>query len=670
MKLNFLLITLILFSLFLIYKTENDWEQLYLSIPNQARAYQYLQFYTSMPHVAGTYEDYQTAVFTKQKFEEFGLEAEIEEFETLLNYPLERTLEIVSPQEKKFVAPLQEEYISVDPASADDRIIPTFNGYSPSADVTGELIYINYGRTEDHDYLESIGVNVSGKILIARYGSIFRGVKAMIAQMKGAIGLIIYSDPLDDGYSRGSTYPSGPWRPETGVQRGSVQFLSLCAGDPRNPECNKANLKGKRNPSPKGNPDYTTIPTIPVQPISWGDAEPFLSALTGPVAPESWQGGLNFTYHIGSGPIVVHLKTVMNWTITPIWNVIAKIKGIQQDRVVLIGNHRDAWVYGAADPNGGTSAMLEVARGLGELYKQGWRPQRTIIFCSWDGEEYGLLGSTFHAESHSSQYVKQAIAYLNVDVAVTGPNFGVGATPSLNEFIRNITKEIIDPNTGKPLYDVWNHYISVLGSGSDFTSFLDHLGIPSVDFGFNGDYGVYHSTYDSFAWITNWADPTFAYFKTSAQLLGLMAMRLADSDVLPYNFTDYTKVLKASVVRTYELLEQNQGSDLVDLSALNISVTQFEQAAIKSLTFNTNSYNDRLMLTERNFIDFEGLPERPWYKHVIQAPGLYLGYGSDIFPGLSQAIRDHNWDLAQSQCAVVSSHIQQAANYLSTGINY
>src|SRR5687767_3283666 len=499
----------------------------------------------------------------------YGIPSELNEYEVLLPYPRHPGIvELITSQGRERLT-LQEAVIAADPSSSDPRIIPPFNGYSPSGDVTAPLVYVNYGLPPDYEALKKIGVDVKGKIAIARYGNSFRGVKAKVAEDQGAIGLIIYSDPADDGYSQGDVYPKGPWRPVSSAQRGSVQYLFKAPGDPLTP--------GK--PSVPGVPrlkmeEATNLTRIPVQPISYGDAKRLLEPLGGPVRPRGFQGGLPFPYHVGGTDSVrVHLKTEMDYQVRKIWNVISRIDGNEEkDRWVIMGNHRDAWTFGAVDPNSGSTAMLEAGRGFGELLKSGWKPRRTILMCSWDGEEYGLLGSTEWAEHHAGELKEKAVAYINMDSAVSGPNFGASSVPSLWRLVRGATRDIKHPN-GKSVYQEWQDRareessepditsatagtdtpiaearIGALGSGSDYTPFLQHLGITSIDMGFGGDYGVYHSAYDSFYWMATHGDPGFKYHVLAAQLWGTVTLRLANAPGLPFNYRDYALQDRKSVV--------------------------------------------------------------------------------------------------------------------------
>jgi len=542
-------------------------EEQFRAVPAADSAREHLKRLTAEPHVAGTKEDYATAIYVRDQIRSYGIPADLKEYDVLLPYPRQPSIvEIVGKRRERLS--LKEAVVPEDPTSSSPKIIPLFNGYSPSGDVTAPLVYANYGLPPDYEALKKLGVDVKGKIVLARYGNSFRGVKAKVAEENGAIGLIIYSDPADDGYSQGDVYPKGPWRPESSAQRGSVQYLFQYPGDPLTP--------GK--PSIPGVPrlkieEATDLTRIPVQPISYGDARRLLEPMRGPVRPLGFQGGLPFAYHVGgTDDLRVHLKTEMDYQIRKIWNVVARIEGNEErDRWVIMGNHRDAWTFGAVDPNSGTTAMLEAARGFGKLLKNGWKPRRTIVLCSWDGEEYGLIGSTEWAEEYAEELKEKAVAYLNMDAAVSGANFGASSVPSLWKLIRGATRDIRDPKTGKSIYQQWQDRsreplpepdltdaqagsdvkiaearIGALGSGSDYTPFLQHLGIPSLDMGFGGDYGVYHSAYDSFYWMTHFGDPTFAYHMAAAQLWGTVAMRLADADGLPFDYVDYGGQIKAT----------------------------------------------------------------------------------------------------------------------------
>eukprot|EP00029_Vermamoeba_vermiformis_P007026 TRINITY_DN2915_c0_g1_i1.p1 TRINITY_DN2915_c0_g1~~TRINITY_DN2915_c0_g1_i1.p1 ORF type:complete len:752 (-),score=136.81 TRINITY_DN2915_c0_g1_i1:3-2258(-) len=638
----------------------------YLDIPNPSRIYEHLAYYTSMPHVAGTAEDYETAHYTLQKFKEYGLEAWIEEEEVLLNYPNTRSsLSIVDPPDMRFTASMEEPYIKEDWSSKDSRIVPPFNGYSPSGNVTAELVYINYGLEEDFKEVTAMGVDLTNKIGLVRYGKIFRGLKAKFAQEHGMIGLIIYSDPAEDGFTKGTVFPEGPWRNSVAVQRGSVQFLSMCPGDPRREK--ECQLKTNQ-----------MIPSIPVQPISWLDALPLLQGLQGTAAPEHWQGALNITYNIGPGPAVVNLVTNMRFNVTTIWNVFGKVPADPQsedkDQVVLLGNHRDAWVFGAVDPNSGTSVMLEVARSYGELLKTGWKPRRDIIFCSWDGEEYALLGSTAFVERHSNDMLAKAVAYFNVDSAVTGKSLSCGSTPSLQQEIIAASAKINDVD-GTPFFggnNTWDGDCHVLGSGSDYTAFLDHLGVASADLQLRGAYGVYHSAYDSLYWMTQFGDPYFHNHLALSKLFGYLGLVYADKEILPMNYTNSAEHMMNYWNKTQQIIERANAPKSYDYSGITTALDSFMSAAVQigqsmqqdvKRQASNSALNEKLLSTERQFIG-PGLPKRPWYKHVLQAPGLRLGYGSTVLPGVYQTVEDEDWNEVQNQIDIAAQQISVAAQYL------
>src|SRR5215218_713456 len=536
--------------------TQRRWEEQFRAVPNPQSAREHLRRLTLEPHIAGTKEDYDTAVYVRDQLRSYGLNTELKEYEVWLNYPHTPTvLELITTRRQKLN--VAEAVVKNDPTSSHPKVTPLFNGFSPSGDVTGPVVYANYGLPDDYEDLKKTGVDVKGKIVIVRYGNSFRGVKAKVAEDHGAVGCIIYSDPEDDGYMQGDVFPKGPWRPVASGQRGSVQYLFDYPGDPLTP--GKPAIPGVARLKPEEASDLTRIP---VQPISYDAARAILSVLKGPVRPRGFQGGLPFAYHLGgTDDVKLRLKTDMDYKIRKIWNVIARIDGNEEkDRWVVLGNHRDAWVFGAVDPNSGSSAMLEVGRGFGELLKKGWKPRRTIILCSWDAEEYGLVGSTEWAEEMADELRAKAVAYLNLDAAVSGPNFGASSVPSLWKLMRGATRDIKDPKTGKSVYQQWQDRarenraegdqdmrearIGALGSGSDYTPFLQHLGVASTDMGFNGDYGVYHSAYDSFYWMDHFGDPGFNYHVAAAQLWGTLAMRLADADGLQFDYSDYASQVR------------------------------------------------------------------------------------------------------------------------------
>lgn len=689
--------------------TQRRWENEFRAVPASDSAREHLRRLTAEPHVAGTKEDYATAVYVRDQIRSYGISSELKEYDVLLPYPQQPSIvELITPHRERLA--LKEVAITEDPSSSNPKIIPLFNGYSPSGDVTAPLVYVNYGLPPDYAALKKLGVDVKGKIAIARYGNSFRGVKAKVAEDNGAVGLIIYSDPADDGYMQGDVYPKGPWRPLSSAQRGSVQFLFYAPGDPLTP--------GK--PSVPGVPrlkmeEVTNMPRIPVQPVSYGDARRLLEPLQGPVRPKGFQGGLPFPYHVGGTEQVrVHLKTLMDYKVRKIWNVISRIDGDEEkDRWVIMGNHRDAWTFGAVDPNSGTTAMLEAARGFGSLLKKGWKPRRTIVLCSWDGEEYGLLGSTEWAEEYADELKQKAVAYLNMDAAVSGENFGAASVPSMWKLIRAVTQDIQDPKTGKTVYQQWQvrareqepdpeltnaeagsdtgiaeARIAALGSGSDFTPFLQHLGIPSSDMGFGGDYGVYHSAYDSFYWMSHFGDPTFAYHVTAARLWGTVAMRLAAAPGLPLDYRDYAVQVRDFFDESMKTAKRRNLAGAFDDKPMIQAIQRFSEeaerveklrqdtvAAIETSRVEANDrhpralarlqrINEALITVERSLTDARGLRGRTWYTHQIYAPGTYTGYAAQPLPDFRQALDDRNTANAREALGRIVEAINRATETL------
>jgi N-acetylated-alpha-linked acidic dipeptidase len=656
----------------------SEWEKLYLSQPNPENIRKHLRVYTEEPHIAGTEADYQTAVYTRDRLREYGISAEIVEYQVLLPYPKEISLEMTKPNSYK--ASLKEDTVQEDKDSFDTNVTGAFNAYSANGEVAGQLVYVNYGLPADYRRLSEMGVSVKGKIAIARYGRAFRGVKAKVAEENGAVGLLIYSDPADDGYGAGDVFPKGPYRSPSSVQRGSVLYTFLYAGDPLTPGV--AATKDAKRLSPD---QANALPKIPVQPLSYRDAAPLLEAMGGPNVPRNWQGMLPFSYHIGPGPTEIKLKTNFDFQVRKIWNVIGEIKGsTEPEKLVILGNHRDAWVYGAVDPNSGSSAMLEVARSLGELLKKGWKPSRTIIFGSWDAEEFGLIGSTEWVEENAERLSKNAIAYLNVDVAVNGSNFGVSGVPSLMAFAHSVMADVNDPKTGKSIFESWvtrqrgekpgsikvgdtNFQIGSLGSGSDYTPFLQHLGVPALDMGFGGAYGVYHSMYDSFYWMEKFGDPTFAYHSTLAKLWGLMAIRLSNDALLPFDYSNYARQIEKFVDAIAREAKENELD--INLNELKKAASEFRQTTEiyqeklnreRPSANNLKLFNEAMIKAERAFIDSKGLSQRPWYKHIVYAPGIYAGYEAEIFPALQEAIDSKDISQGRSAASQAKEAIERA----------
>jgi N-acetylated-alpha-linked acidic dipeptidase len=667
------------------FSSEAKIEDKFLAVPNAKLAGEHLKTLTAEPHMASTPEDRKTAEYVAQKFRAAGLETEIVPYRVLLNQPKVVRVEAFDAAGKSLMNGPTPEHVQGDSLADNPGIVMPFNGSSGSGDVTGDLVYANYGRLEDFDQLAAQHVDLHGKIVITRYGANFRGVKVYIAEQRGAIGVLIYSDPQDDGYYKGDAWPIGPWRPETGVQRGSVQFLFKYPGDPQTPGVastpdlpDSARVSGSDN-----QPHIISIP------LSYHDASPLLQALKGPSVPQGWQGALPFRYHIGASGVRVHLVSQQDYQVRTIWDVIGKIKGSEYpDEWVVVGNHRDAWVYGAVDPNSGTASMLESVHGIGALIHDGWRPKRTIIFGSWDAEEEGLIGSTEWVEQHA-QALDHAVAYFNVDVAVSGPDFTASAVPSLKQFMREIAKSVPSP-MGDTVYQEWhanrhseNEHrasnapavpgeevrVSDLGSGSDFTPFLQHAGVPSTDIGSGGPYGVYHSAFDNYAWYVQNADPHFTYLQQMARVLGLEALRMADTDILPYDYVAYAREIRA-YLESAKRKASDAGLSSANFDAAQAAAARFATAAdrVRHLQVAPNSnpaqLNVVLRQVESAFLSPDGLPNRPWYKHTIYAPGEFTGYAAVVIPGVNEAIESKQAAVTAQQLAVLTKALDRAAQTL------
>jgi N-acetylated-alpha-linked acidic dipeptidase len=649
---------------------ERQLEQKLRATPDAARAEANLRHLTIEPHLAGTDASRRVAEWLRDQYHSFGFDAEIVTYSAWLPLPRQITLELTRPIRKTLATP--EDPIEVDQDTADKRIVPAFNRYSPSGEVTAPVVYVNYGMPEDYRALASAGVHVEGKIVLARYGKSYRGVKAKLADEHKAAALILYSDPKDDGAPQGDTFPNGPWRPLSGIQRGSIVYTQIYPGDPLTPGV-AATLNAKR----LAPADAPNLPRIPTMPINAQDAAVILGNLNGETVPGDWQGGLPLTYHFGPGDAELHLKLVMDYQQRPIYDVVAKLRGASDNEWVVLGNHHDAWVYGAADPGSGTATMLETARALGELARSGWKPRRTLVICHWDGEEPGLIGSTEWVEQNVAELQAKALAYMNVDVGVSGPNFGAGATPSLKELIRDATREVEDPRTGHSVYQAWREHglatqsdipgtarqaavadasgeapVDAIGSGSDYSAFLDHAGIPSIDMGFNGPYGVYHSTYDDFYWMKHFGDPKFAYHATLAKIIGTIALRLDEADILPFNYPAYALELEhltTDRIRRATRDEDEQALEpaLDSVAKLSISAKNASDAlqAVSGAPLDpvkAAQINRALASVEQAFLVPEGLVGRPWFKHPLYAPGTYTGYAAVALPGVTEALDRHD----------------------------
>jgi N-acetylated-alpha-linked acidic dipeptidase len=670
---------------------EQEIEKRFMAVPDPKLAEEHLRILTQGPHIAGSPEDKATAEYVAKKFREAGLDTEIVEYKAWMNYPSEINVDMTAPAGVEMHGP-HREHVESDPFQDDPRVVNAYNGMSPSGDAEAEVVYANYGSPEDFDKLKHLNVDVRSKIVIVRYGENFRGVKAFVAQERGAAGVIIYSDPKDDGYYRGDAYPKGPWRPASGVQRGSIGFMFQFPGDPTTPGvASVPSLPDSKRVPPA---ESEQLPKIPVTPLSYADASPILEHLGGPASPREWQGALPFTYHIGPGPAKIRMHLKQDYQVRTIWDVIGKVRGtLSPDEWVVAGNHRDAWVYGAVDPNSGTAALLEAARGLGELLKSGWKPKRTIVLGSWDAEEEGLIGSTEWGEDHV-QDLGKAAAYFNVDVAVSGPKFGASGVPSLKQFIREIAKAVPSPQGGT-VYDAWKKTsqpnqegfrpqetgtyhppaaqvrsdvpVGDLGSGSDYTVFLQHLGVPSTDIGSTGDYGVYHSVFDNFAWFKKFGDPDFRYEQQMARVYGLEVVRMAGADVLPYDYEDYGKEIVVYLDGAKTKAKDHFDDKAPDFAAAVAAARHFEEAGAKILQKQRKMLGapDRLNATlrdaERALLIPEGLPNRPWYHHAIYAPGQYTGYAAVVIPGVSEAIDRGDIRRTEHQLAALAAALNRAA---------
>jgi N-acetylated-alpha-linked acidic dipeptidase len=703
---------------------EASLEQRFKALPDPQRMRANMERLSARPHHVGSPYDKENAEWILAQYKQWGWDAHIEEFEVLFPTPKLRLLEMVAPTQ--FTAKLEEPAVAVDPTSKQkDEQLPTYNAYSPDGDVTAPLVYVNYGLVADYEELARHGVSVKGAIIIARYGESWRGIKPKIAAEHGAIGCIIYSDPADDGYSEQLDFPKGPMRPPEGVQRGSVMDAPLYPGDPLTPGVG-ATKEAKR----LKREDAQSIPKIPVLPISYGDAQPLLAALEGPVAPANWRGALPITYRLGPGPAKVHLKLAFNWDLKPVYDVIATMRGSEEpDLWVLRGNHHDAWVNGADDPISGQVVLLEEARALGELAKQGWRPKRTIIYASWDGEEPMLLGSTEWVEEHADELRQHAAVYINSDGNERG-YLDVEGSHSLQAFMNGVAKDVEDPESKVSVFKRQQAYlllhgtpaqhaevraggnlsIGALGSGSDFSPFIDHIGVATINLGFTGEdpSGNYHSIYDDFYWYSHFSDYDFVYGRALAQVAGLTVLRMADADIMPYDFEglshtvaqyiDEVKALLESRRKQAEEIRQNLNDGVyqaandprnptvappaeeippyLNFAPLDNAANALSQAAAhysKALAGaqgkplpqdRVNTLNQNLALAERKLISGQGLPRRPWMQHVLYAPGWYTGYSVKTLPGVREAIEQGRYPEADEQIAQAARALQDEAAWI------
>jgi N-acetylated-alpha-linked acidic dipeptidase len=701
---------------------EVQWEQKFREMPDPARVRETMRRMSARPHHVGSPYDKDNAEWLVAQLKSYGLDAKIEQFDALFPTPKSRRLELLGPE--KFQATLEEPAVKVDPTSDQKKEqLPTYNAYSRDGDVTAPLVYVNYGAPADYEELARMGISVKGAIVIARYGQTWRGIKPKVAAEHGAVGCIIYSDPRDDGYFRGDTYPDGPMRPAEGVQRGSVMDMPVYPGDPQTPGIG-AVAGAKLIPLDQ----VQTITKIPVLPISYADATPFLKSLRGELVPESWRGGLPFAYKVGPSVAMAHLAISFNWDRKPLYDVVATIPGSTlPDQWVIRGNHHDAWVNGAGDPLSGASAELEEARGLGELLKQGWHPQRTIIYCFWDGEEPALLGSTEWVEAHASELSQHAVAYFNSDGNSRG-YFRAEGSSELESFVNSVTKDIVDPETKMP---VWKRQrlvaisratadqraelrnrpdirMEALGSGSDYTAFLHHLGIASVNMGYGGEDqggGQYHSVYDDFYWYTHFQDTDFIYGRALAQTAGTLMMRMADADVIPFQFGDLADTLRTYVTGVKKLTDtmraeiKERNTEIADgvykaledpkktrvapevealppylnfgpldqaMDDLTTAASEYDKAFAANAQKAPPALNLQLIQSERAFLDPAGLPNRPWFQNMMYAPGFYTGYGVKTLPAVRETIEQKQWKDADDRIARTAAAVEREAALLKS----
>jgi N-acetylated-alpha-linked acidic dipeptidase len=677
------------------WKAQHELEDKAKVIPTPARIHIYMERMASKPHQAGSPASKAVAEYLSAQLKDWGLDVHTEEFEALMPYPTSRLLEMTAPV--KFHAELKEPALGEDSGTSEPGQLPTYNAYSASGDVTAPLVYANYGIAEDYDTLRREGVDVKGKIVIARYGRSWRGVKAKLAQENGAVGCLIYSDPREDGFFQGDVYPKGPMRPELGVQRGSVLDMALYPGDPLSPGW-AAEPGAKRLPLAEAK----TLMKIPVLPISYGDAKPLLEQLGGTVVPEAWRGALPITYHAGPGPAIVHLKMDFDWSTKPLHDVIATIPGAfskdpERDQWIVYGNHHDAWVNGASDPASGAAVLLETARTLSVLRREGWQPKRTIVFALWDGEEFGLMGSTEWTEKHLKDLQAKGVVYLNSDNTGRGA-LSAGGSHSLETFFAEVLRDVNEPVGTRSLLDASKtqrrggqdgppeFHLSPLGSGSDYVPFLDHAGVASMNLGFaGGDAGVYHSIYDTLGWFDRFSDGGLVNGKVLSQVMTRAILRLADAPVLPFEFGALERTVHGYTEELQKLATQTQQKrpGMVDLRGVQLQLTRLDAASkayeeqlalvMKRPPANPADHqgpdrftkvNGTLQKVEGTLLSAGGLPGREWYQHQLYAPGLYTGYDAKTLPGIREAIEAGRWDEANEQ----ARHVAQALRALTAQV--
>ncbi|KAG7380754.1 hypothetical protein PHYPSEUDO_006808 [Phytophthora pseudosyringae] len=683
-------------------------EQAFVDGVQPTKLKEFLHAYASVPHTCGTEQDYETALYTARQWESYGLEAEIVEYYTLLSYPVHRRVAIVSPEQSVQELNLTEGAVLDDACTTDPTALPPFLAYSATGNVTASVVYANFGTQQDFEWLASNNVTLEGKISLVRYGANMRGLKVMAAEKYGIAGVLIYSDPNEDGFARGPVYPDGFYRPEDSFQRGSVNYIPLYSGDPMTPGW--ASVEGASRLTYE---EVTNVPRVPVLPLSYGQARRILAALGGQTAQDAWQGGLPLEYKLGDdGSLVLNLDVVMDNHVGTIWDVIGTVRGLEEpDKRVVLGNHRDAWVCGAVDPSSGSATLMEIARGLGELLGTGWRPRRTIVLGSWDGEEYALLGSTEWVEDNAKLLKEEAVAYLNVDLLV-GPLVSASAAPSIAKFVQDTASLVpanpfhgnhSDVDSGSSLLDQWaqqmtasrstrgglpaagsetdltlapDHLINFMGSGSDFTPFYQHLGVISVNLAFGltyASYGTYHSSMDSLHYMETVGDPHYASHASMTKWWGVLALRLANDLVIPFDFSSYALVMRDGLKHLEERFAEAGLS--VQVSHLYAAIDKFGvnadafQATARALQSSTDAsalsaWNTKAVQLERQLLSSDGLPHRPWYKHVIFGPGFYEGYAGAAFPGVTDCLAFYD------EAATIQNHVDEVTRIVASAAQH
>lgn len=667
---------------------ESEVEQQFRAIPSPAEERRQHRIFTAKPHIAGSARNNELARYIAAEWKKQGLEeVRIRRYDVYSTVPRSTFLEMVAPV--RYVAGLHEQPYPADPDSKNKTVSSAWTGMSISGDITAPLVYAHTGNPEDYDYLRKQDISVKGKIVLVRYSNpySYRGFKALTAEREGAAAILIYSDPAEDGYKKGKVFPDGPWGPESHIQRGAITYDFIVPGDPLTPGW--ASLPGAKRIAVK---DARSLPKIMALPLSWHDARPLLEHIGGPAAPQDWQGGLPMVYHLGGNDAQVHLKINMDNSTKPYYVVEARIRGSQfPDEWVVLGNHRDAWVFGGVDPSSGTASMMELARGLGQLLRLGIRPKRTLVVCSWDGEEIGLTGSTEWGEQFADELRQEAVAYINVDSSTSGPNFEGSAVGSLAPSLREVSHSFQDPASGLPLYEAWKKSVEQareerkktgpvtdanlvdtrIGSGSDHTVFLNHVGMPVIGLDFDGPYGVYHSMYDDFYWMNHFGDPGYRYHTLMSQLWGVLALRLADADLLPFDFGEYGDTIRQFV----DELAKDKDMSQLDLRPLRSAIADFAAAgrelkAAEEKALASGELVPRLeqqvnlgaMQVERNWLNPQGIPGRPWFKHMLY--GARYTYAHLELPALTEAVEKGDWTMANQQAELLRQALEKNARLL------